>query len=95
MGILFVERLGGLAGFGSPGGGIRSRGQIEFESLSKADQRTMEDLFLNRGPRPQSLVRDGFRYRITRTGKSGSESIEVAEAQLPAAVAACVRDELK
>ena len=94
MGLLSVERMGGLAGYGGPGARLRSRGQIEFSALSPADQEAMDKLFRSHGGVPPSPVRDGFRYRITRGGQAGSESIEVAEEQLPAAVTDCVRDEL-
>lgn len=95
MGPLIVERIGGLAGYGGPGARLRSIGKIEFERLSPADQKTMESLFESRGGQFPSPVRDGFRYRITRNAKSATETIEVAEELLPAAVSGCVRDELR
>lgn len=94
MEILVVERIGGFAGFGGPGARIRSRGQVAFANLSEADQRTLEALFKTAGKVWTSAMRDGFSYRISRTGKSGTETIEVPEEHLPAAIAACVTDEL-
>jgi hypothetical protein len=95
MDLLKVERIGGFAGFGSPGAHIRSRGQLAFGSLSEADQRSVDDLFKTYGTAKPSALRDGFSYRISRTVKSGTESIEVPEALLPAAIITCVKDELK
>ena len=94
MGLLSVERIGGLAGFGGPGAHIRSRGQIGISSLSDEDQRTLEKLFKDRGGAKPSATRDGFSYRISRSTASGTETIEVPEALVPAAIAACVKDEL-
>jgi len=95
MELLKVERIGGLAGIGGPGAHVRSRGQLAFTSLSEADQRCVENLFKTRGKTKPSALRDGFCYRISRSAESGAESIEVAEAMLPAAIVACVKDELK
>lgn len=89
-----VERVGGLAGFGGPGARIRSRGQIAFASLSEADQRTVEQLFKKRGKVKPSALRDGFSYRISRADASGAQTIEVPETEVPASIAACVKDEL-
>lgn len=94
MGLLTVERLGGIAGFGGPGARIRSRGQIEHSSLSDADQQAINTLFKARGGATRNAVRDGFVYRIVRTTAAGAETIEVAEDKVPAALAACVKDEL-
>jgi len=42
-------------------------------------------------------VRDGFRYRITRTSAAGvAQVVEVAtESQVPQALRDCIRDELR
>ena len=37
-------------------------------------------------------VRDAFRYRISRDGASGAETVEVPETAVPTPVAACVKD---
>jgi len=94
MEVLVVERIGGFAGFGGPGARIRSRGQVALASLSEADRRTLEALFKAAGKVGVSAMRDGFSYRISRTGKSGTETIEVPEEHLPAAITGCVTDEL-
>jgi len=94
MEILLVERIGGFAGFGGPGARIRSRGQVAIARLSEADQLTLDGLFKAAGKVGTSAMRDGFSYRISRTGKSGTETIEVPEEHLPVAITACVRDEL-
>jgi hypothetical protein len=94
MELLEVERIGGFAGFGNPGAHIRSRGQIEFASLAEADRRVVESLFTARSALRPSAHPDGFAYRISRSTKAGTETIEVPEAALPTAIVACVKDEL-
>lgn len=96
---LVVERVGGLAGFGGAGARLRSRGHIALETLAPADRRAVECLFESPAaqpgaPQPDSPLRDGFRYRLSRACESGTQTVEVAEASLPAAVIGCVRDEL-
>ena len=94
MELLKVERIGGFAGFGNPGAHIRSRGQIEFESLSEADRQLVERLFMTHSAGRPPAYADGFAYRISRSAKLGTETIEVPEAALPSAIVACVKDEL-
>ena len=95
MGVLKVERLGGLAGMGLAGSHVRSRGEIDPAHLSAADRKRVDALFAGAGRgAAASPVRDGFTYRLTRSTAAGEESVEVAEAALPAAIAASVRDEL-
>lgn len=91
---LAIERTGGIAGYGSPGSRVRSRGRVALESLSEADRRSVEALFGAGGAGRHPTHPDGFVYRITRTGKSGPETVEVPEAAVPAAIVACVKDEL-
>jgi hypothetical protein len=95
---LMVERLGGLAGYGGSGARLRSRGEIAIESLAAIDRHKVESLFAAAsGPAPRASdtpLRDGFRYRVSRYSPGGTETIEVPEEALPAAVAGCVKDEL-
>lgn len=95
MGVLKVERRGGLAGMGLAGSHVRSRGEIDPAHLSPADRKRVDALFAGAGQgAAASPVRDGFTYRLTRSTAAGEESVEVAEAALPAAIAASVKDEL-
>src|SRR5262245_52352420 len=94
MAKLHVERVGGLAGFGGVGAHVRSHGEIDTAALPPAEQRAVEALFQSHGKTKTSQVRDGFRYRISRTTPGGVETIEVPEAVVPAAVSECVKDEL-
>jgi hypothetical protein len=95
MGILTIERIGGLAGFGSAGSHLRSRGEIDIARLSTADQGAVNTLFLSGSAHAApSTLRDGFTYRISRHGPHGLETIDVTEANVPVALAACVKDEL-
>ena len=91
MTVLHVERLGGLPSIGTPQSPLRSCGDIALAALSQAERAAVEALFRN-PPRAPSAVRDAFRYRITRDGPSGPETIEVPESSVPAPVAACVKD---
>ena len=92
MTVLHIERLGGLPGIGTPRSALRSCGEIAMAALSQADRAAIDDLFRNPPRAGPSAVRDAFRYRLTREGVAGAETIEVAEAQVPKLVAACVKD---
>jgi len=94
MSKLHVERIGGLAGFGGARSHLRSRGEVDLETLSAEDQRAVESLFQSRGSAEPSQVRDGFVYRIARTTRGGVETIEVPEDVVPAAIRQCVKDEI-
>lgn len=94
MAILQVERIGGLAGFGGAGSHLRSRGQLDIEALSAAEQQAVEALFQSHGKEKASQMRDGFRYKITRVTSGKSETIEAPEAVVPVAIAQCVKDEI-
>lgn len=97
-----IERLGGLAGAGLPASRLRSEGRLSAEALSANDRQAVDRLFSAKSAaapraRGSSPVRDGFRYRITRTTPSGaSEVVEVtSESQVPKALLDCIRDELR
>jgi hypothetical protein len=95
MAILQVERIGGLAGFGGGGSHLRSHGQVDLASLSSQEQEAVEALFQSDRKKTQSSkMRDGFRYKISRTTPSGTETVEAAESAVPPAIAQCVKDEL-
>jgi hypothetical protein len=94
MAKLHVERIGGLASFGGVGAHVRSHGEVDMAALSAAEQRAVEALFQRHGQAKPSAVRDGFRYRISRTTSQGVETIEAPEAVVPTALSQCVKDEL-
>jgi hypothetical protein len=94
MAILQVERIGGLAGFGAGASHLRSRGQVEVGTLSSQEREAIEALFQSGPKTKDSKIRDGFRYRISRTTPSGTETVEAAESAVPPAIARCVKDEL-
>ena len=95
MGILKVERIGGLAGFGSAKSRLKSDGEIASSSLSLSDQKAVEALFKTLGKTAPSHMRDGFNYRVTRGGDKGGETILVSEDKMPAALIACVKDRIR
>jgi hypothetical protein len=94
MNLLTVERIGGFAGLGAQGSRIKSRGQVALASLGAEDQTVIEHLFANRAKDTTPPVPDGFCYRISRTLKTGVETIVVPENLVPRAIASCVKDEL-
>ena len=93
---LKIERVGGLAGFGLPGSKLESRGEQSMSALSAADQASVEALFKRPAAAAGSgQVRDGFRYRITRTAQGRDQTVEVPEAAVPSALKDCVTHTLK
>ena len=98
MTLVRVERIGGVAGFGLAVGHLRSFGTIDTATLKPAEQRIVEVLFSHRAqgktaahPGPAC---DDFCYLLSRGSGAATETIEAAEAALPAAVVQCVRDEI-
>ena len=94
MAILHVEKLGGLVGFGGARAHVRSRGQVDTDTLSPADLKAVDALFKAGGKATPRKGADAFRFRIMRATAAGNESVEVHEDQLPDALASCVRDEI-
>ena len=94
METLFIERLGGLAGFGGSRSKLRSRGRVDMSTLSTTERAVVESLFASRSAADAGALRDGFRYRISRTTPTGVETIEACEATVPAALTRCIREEL-
>jgi hypothetical protein len=95
MSMLKIEKIGGLAGMGLPGSKLKSSGEQAMSALSADDQASVEAMF--RDPKAQQEsphMRDGFRYRITRTVKGKKQTIEVPESAVPSALKACVTDKL-
>ena len=91
MPILQIEKVGGLAGFGGPN--LRSRGEVDSAKLPAEDQKAVEALFKS-ASQPASAVRDGFRFRISRSTDSGVQTVEVPEHLVPPSLARSVKDEL-
>lgn len=95
MSKLHIERIGGMAGFGTAGSHVRSRGEVDMASLSPVERGAVDALFDNSaGKPPASQVRDGFRYRITRTTSGKTEVVEAPEAVVPPVLSRSVKDEL-
>ena len=95
MNMLKIEKVGGLAGMGLPGSKLKSSGEQQMSALSADDQASVEALFRDPKARQESPhMRDGFRYRITRTVDGKEQSVEVPESAMPAALKACVTDRL-
>ena len=98
---LSVERLGGLAGFGSSRSHLQSTGELDVDDLSEVDRQAVEALLRaptkkaasssarRRTPAPH--VADGFRYTLALEGRP---AVTVQEADVPDAVRQCVQDRL-
>ena len=91
---LKIERLGGLGGFGLPNSAIRSVGMTPLSALSQDDRNQVDTLFGRTSP-ADSTVADGFRYKLSRQTPTGTESVEVPEADVPETLKASVKDELR
>ena len=91
---VYIERVGGLAGFGLPGSHLKSKGDISMTELSPADRSALDALFDSKGKAAPPMP-DGFRYRITRQTANGPQTIEVPENSVPTALKNCVKDELE
>ena len=91
-GTIKIERVGGLGGFGLPGGKLRSFGQLDLANLPAHIQAAVEELFNK--PASGQHMPDAFRYRLTRSTPSGEHTVEVPESDVPEAVANAVKDEL-
>jgi hypothetical protein len=94
MSKLKIERIGGLAGFGSQNSHLRSIGEIDMDKLSEKDKKTVEDLFASQGKVKKKLAMDTFRYRISRMTSEGIESVEESEEKIPGAIKQTVKDEI-
>ena len=90
--VVQIERVGGMAGFGLPGGHLRSTGQVDLSTLSAQDQASVDALFAH--PPGRQPVPDAFRYRLTRSTLDGKQTVEVPESDVPASIAGAVKDEL-
>ena len=93
MAILHIEKLGGLANFGGAHARIRSRGQFDTEALSARELQAVDSLFDSPSVSQTPVVADGFRFRISRITAVGTETVEVPESRVPAALASCLKDE--
>ncbi|HEY2775822.1 MAG TPA: protealysin inhibitor emfourin [Candidatus Binatia bacterium] len=93
-----VERLGGVAGFGTRAGHLRSRGEIHEASLCDADRAAVDALFESAGQaapaRSGARGIDELRYRLTREGPRGDESVEASESAVPQVLRESVKDEI-
>jgi hypothetical protein len=95
MSMLKIEKIGGLAGMGLPGSKLKSSGEQSMSALSADDQASVEAMFRDpKAHRESPQMRDGFRYRITRTVNGKEQTVEVPESAVPAALKACVTDKL-
>jgi len=81
MGNIVIEPVGGYTGGAIPSGPVREEGRIAWSALSKADEARVDALFAARKP-----VNSNLRYRLTRDGPNGPETIEVLPDEVPEAL---------
>jgi hypothetical protein len=79
--VVVIEPVGGYTGGATPAGPLRMQGRIAWSALSKADQARVDALFARRGP-----VNANLRYRLTRDGPSGPETVEAPADAVPEAL---------
>lgn len=87
-----MERIGGVAGFGTSRARIRSHGRFDTTTLSSVDLHAVEQLF--QAPPPAGGSADAFSLRLTRSSAAGTESVVVPESAVPASLLKQLRDEL-
>jgi hypothetical protein len=90
MGILHMERIGGLVGLGTSRARLRSHGQLDTQSLSTDEAQAVEQLF--KAPASPAAP-DTFTLRLTRSGDAGTQSVVVPESAVPANLLKCLKDE--
>src|SRR5215831_19721669 len=78
MGDVVIEQLGGFVGGGTPLGHLRMEGRMAWSALSEEDQRRLDALFAERKP-----VNANLRYRLTRDGPNGPETVEAPVEAVP------------
>src|SRR5215472_17956640 len=90
MGDIVIEQLGGFVGGGTPLGHLRMEGRMAWSALSSADQARLDALFAQRKP-----VNANLRYRLTRDGPNGPETVEAPAEAVPKALIESVKTMIK
>jgi len=90
MGDVIIEQLGGFVGGGTPSGHLRIEGRVAWSALSKADQARLDGLFAARKP-----VNANLRYRLTRDGPNGPETVEAPAEAVPKALIESIKTTIK
>jgi len=78
MGDIVIEPVGGFVGGATPAGHLRMQGRVAWSALSAAEQARLDALFAARQP-----VNANMRYRLTRDGPNGPETIQVPMDAVP------------
>ncbi len=86
MGDVVIEQVGGFVGGGTPAGPLKMEGRVAWSALSPSDQAAVDALFAKRQP-----VNANLRYRLTREGPHGPETIEAPMEAVPQALRDSVR----
>jgi hypothetical protein len=90
MGDVVIEQLGGFVGGGTPSGPLRMEGRVAWSALSHGDQARLDKLFAERRP-----VNANLRYRLTRDGPNGRETVEAPAEAVPQALIDSVKTTLE
>ena len=86
MGNVVIEQLGGFVGGATPSGHLQMKGRMAWSALSEADQARLDALFAERKP-----VNANLRYRLTRDGPNGPETVEAPAEAVPRALMESVK----
>lgn len=78
MGDITIEQLGGFVGGGTPLGHLRIEGRMAWSALSETDRARLDALFAARKP-----VNANLRYRLTREGPNGPQTVEAPAEEVP------------
>jgi hypothetical protein len=89
-GNVIIEQLGGFVGGGTSEGHLRMEGRMAWSALSEADQRRLDALFAERKP-----VNANLRYRLTRDGPNGPETVEALAEAVPKALIESVKTRIE
>jgi len=78
MGDIVIEQLGGFVGGGTAMGHLKMQGRVAWSALAATDQARVEALFAE-----HRAVNANLRYRLTRDGPNGPETIEAPAELVP------------
>ena len=91
-----IERMGGLAGYGTAGSHLVSIGKCDLSMLPDNAQQSIKALFSSKRKEAKQISRDQFSYRITLKLADGkSQVVVVDEAVVPTSLVQTITDQIK
>jgi len=86
-----IQRMGGIAGYGTPNSKIVSRGTVSLDSLNATDRDATTALFQSFGQGlPETQSRDTFWYRVST---SDGGTVDVPEDAVPKVLLDSIHDD--